>query len=164
MHSAARKGAIDCIKAGRPGFRTSHFRCGSLRKLSLLETGIVHAAISLHGAIASETWSARPARDRLPSVAILLSRVGRGRWPSCVRFAGLPETPATTARRLRRKNGMDTEAELNWLGRPMGCNGEGAEILAWDGRLDNRDDLTLVLKDRLRECAGDVAIVQATYE
>ena len=59
---------------------------------------------------------------------------------------------------------MDTEAELNWLGRPMGCNGEGAEILAWDGRLDNRDDLTLVLKDRLRECAGDVAIVQATYE
>ena len=42
--------------------------------------------------------------------------------------------------------------------------GETAEILHWDGRLDNRDDLRLRLRDSLRGKSGDAALALAAYE
>jgi hypothetical protein len=39
--------------------------------------------------------------------------------------------------------------------------GETAEILHWDGRLDNRDDLRLRLRDSLRGKSGDAALALA---
>src|SRR5262245_52169606 len=38
------------------------------------------------------------------------------------------------------------------------------EVLHWDGRLDNRDDLRLRLKDSLRSETSDAAIARAAYE
>lgn len=38
------------------------------------------------------------------------------------------------------------------------------EVLHWDGRLDNRDDLLLRLRDSLRGDTGNAAIAHATYE
>ncbi len=37
-------------------------------------------------------------------------------------------------------------------------------ILAWDGRLDNREELIPLLRDELRDDRGDVAIVMAAYK
>jgi asparagine synthase (glutamine-hydrolysing) len=42
--------------------------------------------------------------------------------------------------------------------------GERAEILHWDGRIDNRDDLRLRLRESLRGKSGDAALVLAAYE
>jgi hypothetical protein len=41
---------------------------------------------------------------------------------------------------------------------------EKAEILHWDGRLDNRDDLRLRLRESLREPITDAALTLAAYE
>ena len=41
---------------------------------------------------------------------------------------------------------------------------ERTEVLHWDGRLDNRDDLLLRLRDSLYGDTSNVAIVRATYE
>lgn len=41
---------------------------------------------------------------------------------------------------------------------------ERAEVLHWDGRLDNRDDLLPRLGDSLRGDTGDAAIARAAYE
>jgi asparagine synthase (glutamine-hydrolysing) len=38
------------------------------------------------------------------------------------------------------------------------------EVLHWDGRLDNRDDLLLRLRDSLRSDTSNAAIARATYE
>ena len=38
------------------------------------------------------------------------------------------------------------------------------EVLHWDGRLDNRDDLLLRLRDSLRSDTSDAAIMRTTYE
>lgn len=45
-----------------------------------------------------------------------------------------------------------------------GRHDERAEVLHWDGRLDNRDDLLLRLGDSLRGDTGDAAIARAAYE
>src|ERR1700678_3090177 len=36
--------------------------------------------------------------------------------------------------------------------------------MTWDGRLDNRDDLLLLVKDHLQDDATDVALAMAVYE
>ncbi len=38
------------------------------------------------------------------------------------------------------------------------------EVLHWDGRLDNRSDLLLRLRDELKGKTNDAAIARATYE
>jgi asparagine synthase (glutamine-hydrolysing) len=43
-------------------------------------------------------------------------------------------------------------------------NNDRVEVLHWDGRLDNRDDLLLRLSDSLQSDTGNPAIVRATYE
>ena len=45
-----------------------------------------------------------------------------------------------------------------------GRHDERTEVLHWDGRLDNRDDLLLRLRDSLRGDTGNAAIARATYE
>lgn len=45
-----------------------------------------------------------------------------------------------------------------------GRHDERTEVLHWDGRLDNRDDLLLRLGDSLRGHTGDAAIARAAYE
>lgn len=58
---------------------------------------------------------------------------------------------------------MNTQPELNWVDLPTACN-ERTEVLAWDGRLDNRDDLVFLLRDSLRGNTDNKALVRATYE
>lgn len=45
-----------------------------------------------------------------------------------------------------------------------GRHDERTEVLHWDGRLDNRDDLLPRLRDSLRGDTGNAAIVRAAYE
>src|SRR6185295_15052949 len=50
---------------------------------------------------------------------------------------------------------------------PDPVTGDGlaqTEVLHWDGRLDNRDDLLLSLRDSLGKETSDTAIARATYE
>jgi asparagine synthase (glutamine-hydrolysing) len=56
---------------------------------------------------------------------------------------------------------MNTHAELDW---ETPSNAQGAEVLHWDGRLDNRDDLLLLLRDRLREDNSNAALACAAFE
>jgi asparagine synthase (glutamine-hydrolysing) len=56
---------------------------------------------------------------------------------------------------------MNTNAELTWETSKMGLR---AEILHWDGRLDNRNDLLLLLRHRLEDDRSNAAIVRATFE
>lgn len=58
---------------------------------------------------------------------------------------------------------MNTQAQLSRLDNPNNCY-EKAEVLSWDGRLDNRNDLLLRLKDTLREDTSNAAIALAAYE
>jgi len=58
---------------------------------------------------------------------------------------------------------MNAEPELNWVHLPTASN-EKTEVLAWDGRLDNRDDLVLLLGDSLRGNTNNEALVRAAYE
>jgi asparagine synthase (glutamine-hydrolysing) len=44
------------------------------------------------------------------------------------------------------------------------CQNDRTEVLHWDGRLDNRDDLLLRLRDSLQGETGDEAIARAAYE
>lgn len=60
-------------------------------------------------------------------------------------------------------NLMDTQVELNWPD-PPNDHDQKAEVLAWDGRLDNRGDLILRLKDGLQGRTTNTAIVRAAYE
>ena len=58
---------------------------------------------------------------------------------------------------------VNTRAELTWLDDTSDQNGR-TEILAWDGRLDNRDDLLLRLKDSLRSDTSNQSLALAAYE
>lgn len=58
---------------------------------------------------------------------------------------------------------MNTHADLNWLERPNDHH-ERTEVLSWDGRLDNRDDLSLLLKDWVQGDTSNAALARATYE
>jgi asparagine synthase (glutamine-hydrolysing) len=52
---------------------------------------------------------------------------------------------------------------MNTLDDPSGREGH-AEMLHWDGRLDNRDDLLLRLRDSLRNDTSNAALALAAYE
>jgi len=52
---------------------------------------------------------------------------------------------------------------MNTLDSPSGREGD-AEILYWDGRLDNRDELLLRLRDSLQDDTSNAALVLAAYE
>jgi asparagine synthase (glutamine-hydrolysing) len=56
---------------------------------------------------------------------------------------------------------MNTNAELTWETSKTGVR---AEILHWDGRLDNRNDLLLLLRHRLQDDRSNAAIARATFE
>jgi asparagine synthase (glutamine-hydrolysing) len=58
---------------------------------------------------------------------------------------------------------MNTEASLTWLDEQDNHAGR-AQILHWDGRLDNRDDLLVRLPDSLRGETSNAALARATYE
>jgi ligand-binding sensor domain-containing protein len=63
---------------------------------------------------------------------------------------------------------MTTQAQLTLLDSPErnrpGNGEERTEVLHWDGRLDNRDDLLLRLKEPLRGATGNAALALAAYE
>lgn len=56
---------------------------------------------------------------------------------------------------------MSAQANLNW-NTPI--DGQRTEVLHWDGRLDNRDDLLLLLRDRLQDDSSNAALARAVYE
>ena len=58
---------------------------------------------------------------------------------------------------------MNTSAERTWRDDSSNKNG-GSEVLAWDGRLDNRDDLLFRLKDSLGSDTSNPALARAAYE
>jgi len=58
---------------------------------------------------------------------------------------------------------MNTQAQLSQVDSTNRSHGR-AEVLHWDGRLDNRNDLLLRLKDSLREDTSNAAIALAAYE
>jgi asparagine synthase (glutamine-hydrolysing) len=58
---------------------------------------------------------------------------------------------------------VNTRPELTWLDDASNRNGR-TEVLAWDGRLDNRDDLLLRLRDSLRSDTSNQSLALAAYE
>jgi asparagine synthase (glutamine-hydrolysing) len=58
---------------------------------------------------------------------------------------------------------MNTETELNTLD-TWNERVQKSRVLHWDGRLDNRTDLLLLLADSLRDDTSNAAIALATYE
>jgi len=58
---------------------------------------------------------------------------------------------------------VDTRDGLAWLDDVSHQNGL-SEVLSWDGRLDNRDDLLLRLKDFLRSDTSNQSLALAAYE
>ncbi len=58
---------------------------------------------------------------------------------------------------------MNTETEPNTLG-TWNDRVVKSRVLHWDGRLDNRTDLLLLLADSLRDDTSNAAIARATYE
>ena len=58
---------------------------------------------------------------------------------------------------------MNTETELNTLD-TWNDRMKKTRVLHWDGRLDNRTDLLLLLADSLRDDTSNAAIALATYE
>ena len=113
-----------------------------------------------------------PAGDRLSALSILLTRLGRGRWPGRVWLCSVSATPSNTSYRITLKveNEMITALEttisktkLNEPYKPV----DGAKsscVLHWDGRLDNRYDLLALLADLLRDDTSNSAIALAAYE
>src|SRR5580693_7467560 len=63
---------------------------------------------------------------------------------------------------------MTTQAQFTLLDSPErnrpGDGEERTEVLHWDGRLDNRDDLLLRLKESLRGATSNAALALAAYE
>src|SRR6266699_2676014 len=57
---------------------------------------------------------------------------------------------------------MKTQTELNWLD-SQNDRLERTEVLAWDGRLDNRADLVVLLTDSLRGNTSNAALARAAY-
>lgn len=58
---------------------------------------------------------------------------------------------------------MNTQAQLSRLDSPNERH-ERTEVLFWDGRLDNRGDLLLLLADSLRGETGNAALARAAHE
>jgi len=58
---------------------------------------------------------------------------------------------------------VNTRAELTWLDDAHGQD-DRSEVLGWDGRLDNRDDLLLRLKDSLGSDTSDQSLALAAHE
>src|SRR5262249_3930231 len=87
----------------------------------------------------------------LSTVTVFLARMGGSRRPCCLWLAGLSETVITTTRCLVEVTKMNTQNLRT-------------EVLHWDGRLDNRDDLLPRLKDSLRSDTSNQAIAAAVYE
>jgi asparagine synthase (glutamine-hydrolysing) len=58
---------------------------------------------------------------------------------------------------------VNTRAELTLLEDASGQSDQ-TEVLTWDGRLDNRDDLLLRLKDSLRSDTSNQSLALAAYE
>src|SRR5260221_13436974 len=58
---------------------------------------------------------------------------------------------------------MNTQAQLTWLD-STNEHHQRTEILSWDGRLDNRGDLLLLLADSLRGETSNAALALAAYE
>ena len=63
----------------------------------------------------------------------------------------------------REKTVMNTQAQLSQLDSPNERH-ERTEVLFWDGRLDNRGDLLLLLADSLRGETSNAALARAAYE
>ena len=57
---------------------------------------------------------------------------------------------------------MNTPEQMLQEGRSQ--RDERAEVLHWDGRLDNREDLLLRLRDSLGSETSNAAIARASYE
>jgi len=66
-------------------------------------------------------------------------------------------------RNEKEKQAVNTRAELVCLDDASDQSGRN-EVLAWDGRLDNRDDLLLRLKDSLRSNTSNQSLALAAYE
>jgi len=58
---------------------------------------------------------------------------------------------------------MNTQAQLSQLDRANEHH-RRTEVLSWDGRLDNRSDLLLLLADSLRGETSNAALARAAYE
>src|SRR5215813_582088 len=64
---------------------------------------------------------------------------------------------------------MNAQADVNWLNDQTETESGGqstastARILWWDGRLDNRSDLLLLLRDYLRDDSSNTALALAAY-
>jgi asparagine synthase (glutamine-hydrolysing) len=58
---------------------------------------------------------------------------------------------------------MNLQAEVEWPNE-RNDQAERTRVLLWDGRLDNRSDLILLLKDYLRGDSSNSALAQAAYE
>lgn len=56
----------------------------------------------------------------------------------------------------------NTQKGRIWFNQP-GNRDDRAEILYWDGRLDNRDDLVLKLRESLRGDTSNAALALAAY-
>src|SRR5262245_46122070 len=80
--------------------------------------------------------------------------MGRGRGTRRLWIAGLPETIKAIARYLVEVTKMNQRSVYNIR----------TEVLHWDGRLDNRDDLLLQLRDSLRGDTSNQGIARAVYE
>src|SRR4051812_394220 len=84
----------------------------------------VSSAIGSCDAVAAPLWPSRGARHRLPSAAIRIARVGRGRWPGRERSAAVPEDlfsarTSLTQRTRGREDSMAVHAGVFFFdGRP----------------------------------------------
>src|SRR5215467_2622786 len=58
---------------------------------------------------------------------------------------------------------MNTQAQLSRLDRANEHH-HRTEVLSWDGRLDNRGDLLMLLADSLRGETSNAALARAVYE
>src|SRR5581483_2670863 len=138
--------------------------------------------------LASKAWRECAPGDRISSLALLFSCVGRGEWPGGVWLGGLPEKIAVVARCVKRRH-MNTQVQHSAVSIQHSAFGHHrlpqvqseqllhpdlpqstqreqrtVEVLSWDGRLDNRGDLLLRLKDSLQGDTSNSAIAQAAYE
>src|ERR1700741_3160887 len=158
MHSVAVEAAIHCGAAKQSGIGEGNLRCGPSRHLFLLEAGALSAASCLYRPVAPETRHLCQTRDRLSPVAVLIACLGRGQWPRCVWLGSLSEAKAAAARCLRRKKMPVNTQQLRAI------HDTRIEVLHWDGRLDNRADLLLRLRDSLKGETSNAAIACASYE
>jgi asparagine synthase (glutamine-hydrolysing) len=164
MHPVGIEAAIHCSSTNQSGIRESNLRCGPSRHLFLLEAGALPAASRMYGPITPGTRHLRKAGNWLSASAVLLSRMGRGRRPGRVWLRSLPEKTIAIARCLTEETKMFTSTQ-----NPIGLDrsrheNDIIEVLHWDGRLDNRDDLLLRLRDSLNDDTGNSAIARAIYE